>query len=246
MVSLAGKRDFTEESQVVEEIRHSCISCHVKFRDNKGREHDLFPNVGNVITGEVGILKLNGEERNDRTNVLVFLDRVKTKSDFLLPRKNPVISQKNRIYSPKVLPVVVGTTVDFPNDDTIFHNVFSLSKTMPFDLDIYRPGNSKSVTFTKTGWVKLYCNIHPKMTANILILDNPFFDLTDQRGIFVIPDVPDGEYTLRVWYETGDEVRKTIKISDALLYEFDFEVHESKRIVEHKTKFGKPYKNKYE
>ena len=147
-------------------------------------ERGLFPARGNTIAGQVKILKPDGEEQADRSNVVVFLDRVKSETAFPRPRKNPVISQKNRRFTPRVLPVMKGTTVDFPNDDTIFHNVFSLSKTRPFDLDIYPPGKSKSFTFKRTGWVKVYCNIHPQMIVHIIVLDNPFFALTDQKGDF--------------------------------------------------------------
>jgi plastocyanin len=77
------------------------------------------------------------------------------KGDYILPAVNPVISQKDRHFFPKVLPVVRGTTVDFPNDDAIFHNIFSLSKTNTFDLGIYPAGESKSVKFTQSGWVKV-------------------------------------------------------------------------------------------
>ena len=244
LVSLAREKNSTGVVQVVEEIRYTCVSCHVRFRivnDERG----LFPARGNTIAGQVKILKPDGEEQADRSNVVVFLDRVKSETAFPRPRKNPVISQKNRRFTPRVLPVMKGTTVDFPNDDTIFHNVFSLSKTRPFDLDIYPPGKSKSFTFKRTGWVKVYCNIHPQMIVHIIVLDNPFFALTDQKGIFVISGVPDGEYTLKAWHEFGKAVRKEIKVSGASFYRYALEIQEDKKFVQHKNKFGKPYKEKY-
>jgi plastocyanin len=245
MASLAREASLTEARQVMEEIRSTCIACHVRFRD-RNNERGLFPALRNVITGDVEIMKQNGEKRTERSNVLVFLDRTPSDAWKAPPGKRLVISQKNRTFTPRVLPIVKGTTVDFPNDDNIFHNVFSLSKTRPFDLDIYPPGTSKLVTFPKTGWVKVYCNIHPDMLTHIIVLDNPFFCLTDQKGIFVIPDVPDGEYALRTWYEYGEETRTEIKISGGLLHSYALQVQEDKKFVQHKNKFGEPYRGKYE
>ncbi|MCZ6674971.1 MAG: hypothetical protein O7C75_18730 [Verrucomicrobia bacterium] len=244
MVNLVKKKNLAKVSQLVEEVRRTCISCHMKFRTGND-EKGLFPLLGNVITGKVKILKLDGEKRTDRSNVVVFLDRVNNDAGVSLPRKNPVVSQKNRTFGPRVVPIVKGTTVDFPNDDIIFHNVFSLSKTQIFDLDIYSPGKSKSVTFPRSGWVKIYCNIHPKMVGHIIALDNPFFSLTDQKGIFVISGVPDGEYTLRTWHEFGNEVRKRIQVSGSSRYNYLLEIQEDKKFVQHKNKFGKRFKSKY-
>ncbi|MEE9166788.1 MAG: carboxypeptidase regulatory-like domain-containing protein [Candidatus Neomarinimicrobiota bacterium] len=229
---------------IVQDIRHACVSCHVKFRATSD-EFELFPNLRNVISGEVKILKLDGEERSDRSNVVVYLDRVKSESGFPLPRKNPTISQKNRTFIPRILPVMKGTTVDFPNDDTIFHNIFSLSKTKPFDLDIYPPGELKSVTFPRIGWVKVYCNIHSKMNAHIIVVDNPFFALTDKKGLFVISGIPDGEYTLRTWHGFGKEVRTEVRVFGSEFYEYSLLIQENAKFVEHKNKFRKPYKDKY-
>ena len=127
LVSTVGAEQFAKVSQIAHEIRHTCVSCHVKFRGDRD-EYGLFPSLGNVITGEVKILKLDGQERADRSNVVVFLDRVHSDTGFSLPRQNPVISQKNRVFTPRVLAVMKGTTVDMPNDDTIFHNLFSLNR----------------------------------------------------------------------------------------------------------------------
>ena len=244
LVASAREEEYAAGSQVVGEIRHTCISCHVKFRVARD-ESGLFPNQGNLITGEVRILKLDGKERIDRSKVVVFLDRVERGTGFPLPRKNPVVSQKDRCFMPRVLPVVKGTTVDFPNDDTIFHNVFSLSRTGPFDLDIYPPEELRSITFSRTGWVKVYCNIHPDMIAHIIVLESPFFALTDQEGFFFIPDVPDGKYTLRAWHEFGQEVRKEVEVFGASLHPCILEIQEDRKFVQHKNKFGKPYRGKY-
>ena len=132
-----------------------------------------------------------------------------------------------------------------PNDDTIFHNVFSLSKTRPFDLDIYKPGDSKSVTFNTPGLVKVYCNIHPKMMANIIVLANPYFAVTNRMGFFVIPNVPEGEYRLRTWYEFGPETKQSLRLKGHRLHRRNIKIEVSKKFVQHPNKFGKHYKKKY-
>ena len=105
----------------------------------------------------------------DRSNLLVFLDRV---PGFFPPSGAlPALSQRGQRFAPRVLPVVKGTKVEFPNDDRVFHNVFSLSRPRPFDLDAYPPGETRSMRFDETGWIKVYCNIHAEMNAHILVLD---------------------------------------------------------------------------
>jgi cytochrome c556 len=244
LVTAATRRDTAEIAPIAGEIRHTCVSCHVKFR-RKTDDNGLFPNIGNLVAGQVELVKQDGEERTDRSNVVVFLERGGGGADFPPPRKRPVISQKEQSFVPRVLPVMKGTTVDFPNDDTIFHNVFSLSKARPLDLGIYRPKEKRSLDFPAPGWVRIYCNIHPTMVAHLLILENPFFSLTDERGLFVIPEVPDGAYVLRTWHEFGGEVRQAIEVAGSTLSSYDLEIREDRRLVQHKGKFGQPYKEKY-
>jgi plastocyanin len=236
--------NLSQVPQILSDIRQTCVTCHIKFR-NDNDHTGQFPNTGSVIHGKVKILKFDGNERIDRSNVVLFLDHVPADTLIIPNRPNLVISQENRQFDPRVISIVKGTTVDFPNDDIVFHNVFSLSKSKSFDLDIYSPGELKTVTFSRTGWVKVYCNIHPSMIAHIIVLDNPYFDQTDEMGLFVIPDVPAGDYIIRVWHEFGSEIRKNIHISDALQYNINFEIQEDKRFIQHKNKFGDPYDEKY-
>ena len=150
IISFAEREKLDSAREAFEEIRSLCVSCHVKFRENNF-ESGLFPARDNTIAGQVEIRKLDGTPRKDRSNVVVFLEGVNGGVAVgPPPRRNPVVSQKNRLFWPRVLTIVKGTTVEFPNDDTIFHNVFSLSKARPFDLDIYAAGVSKSVHFSKT------------------------------------------------------------------------------------------------
>jgi plastocyanin len=112
------------------------------------------------------------------------------------------VAQKSATFSPHVLPIMVGTTVDWPNNDTIFHNVFSSSDAKSFDLDLYK-GNPPGarVTFDKPGRVDVYCSIHKDMYCIVLVLENPYFASTDEKGNYTITNVPPGRYKLKAWHE---------------------------------------------
>ena len=112
------------------------------------------------------------------------------------------MSQKNLVFTPHILPILKGTTVDFTNDDTVAHNVFSPPGAAKiFNLGIYGPGVKKTVTFDTLGEVPLLCVLHPEMLAYVIVLQNPYFALTDTTGTFQIKNVPPGTYQLKVWDE---------------------------------------------
>jgi plastocyanin len=110
-------------------------------------------------------------------------------------------TQKDANFDPHVLPVAVGTTVRWPNEDDIFHNVFSMSDAAQFDLGYYKKDAVKTVSFEKPGRVDVFCAIHSKMHCIVLVLPNRFFAKADERGRFTIPDVPPGTYRVRAWHE---------------------------------------------
>jgi len=112
------------------------------------------------------------------------------------------VNQEKANFTPAVLPIVVGTTVEWPNNDDIYHNVFSMSDAMQFDLGLYK-GNPKEkrVTFDKVGRVEVFCSIHANMHCVVLVLENPHFTITDESGRYVIRNVPAGTYKLKAWHE---------------------------------------------
>ena len=109
--------------------------------------------------------------------------------------------QRDETFVPHVLAITVGTTVDFPNVDHVYHNVFSLSRTRPFDLGRYASGTSKAVRFDRPGVVQVFCDIHSHMSAYILVFAHRFFAVTDDDGRYRIEGVPPGSYTVAMWYE---------------------------------------------
>lgn len=115
------------------------------------------------------------------------------------PARHPILDQTGLRFHPQVLPILAGTTVDFPNGDVVFHNVFSYSQPKEFDLGRYPMGDSRSVTFDRPGIVRVYCDIHSDMNATILVLSNPFFATPNDEGVFVLRGIPEGKYRLNLW-----------------------------------------------
>jgi plastocyanin len=112
------------------------------------------------------------------------------------------VTQAGATFEPHILPVVVGTTVQWPNNDQIFHNVFSLSDTTNFDLGLYK-GNpeEKRITFNKAGRADVFCSIHANMHCIVLVLPNQYFASVDARNHYSISNVPPGTYQLKAWHE---------------------------------------------
>ena len=112
------------------------------------------------------------------------------------------VAQQGAVFSPHVLPITRGSTVQWPNRDEIFHNVFSMSEAKQFDLGLYKGDPpEKRVIFDKPGRVDVFCSIHEKMHCIVLVLENPYFAVTDAKGNYKISDVPPGSYKLRTWHE---------------------------------------------
>ena len=207
-----------------------------------------------TIEGTVTVLDREGKPKSHNDGVIVFLDDVEHPPAATPPGPHAVLRQVDKAFVPSVLPIVVGTTVDFPNNDTVFHNVFSLSKTQPFDLGIYEQGGSRSVTFDQPGLVKVYCNIHPQMVGHVVVLPTPYFAVTDAAGHFVIRQAPLGRATVRTWYPASRSwPEQTVAVTPQgvhdlqlrLLENVHLELREETITLEHKNKWGQAYPAKY-
>src|SRR4029077_7154847 len=115
-----------------------------------------------------------------------------------------VMIQKKKSLTPHVLGISGGGSVSFPNLDPIFHNAFSNFNGQIFDVGLYKPGSSRTVAFKREGVVRVFCNIHPQMSALIVVLGTPFFAVTDKAGAFTIDGVPAGDYQLHLFHERAD------------------------------------------
>lgn len=143
-------------------------------------------------------------------NVVVYLKDPGARSPLTIRRSE--VRQENETFLPHVLAVTRGSTVDFPNNDPFFHNVFSLSGAANFNLGRYPRGQTRSQTFQKPGIVKVFCQIHSHMSATILIFDHPYFAVPEMGGMFNLPDLPPGEYTIVGWHERVGERTATVRV----------------------------------
>ena len=125
------------------------------------------------------------------------------------------MDQRNETFVPHVLAVTTGTTVEFPNSDRIFHNVFSMSKTRPFDLGRYAVGHSKSIKFDRPGIVRVFCDIHSHMSAFILVFAHRYFALADTDGAYRLENVPPGSYNVVAWNESAPSESRRVVVGDA-------------------------------
>jgi plastocyanin len=163
------------------------------------------------------------------------------------PRVSPAtfqITTRNKTLVPHVLAIPVGSTVTFPNDDPISHNLFSLSSNNAFDLGLYRKGAGKSQKFETPGIVNVYCNVHPNMSAVIQVMATPYFAFADEKGNFTVTNVPSGKYRLVAWNEQGGENEVPLEIAGSAAPAVIAITLDSRnyRAAQHMDKAGKPYK----
>jgi plastocyanin len=147
-----------------------------------------------------------GSSERLRGPAVVFIDGVK--GDFKPPAEKVVMEQKGRQFQPLALAILKGTTVSFPNRDDEYHNAFSRSDARTFDLGRYATNESKDETFDKAGLVRIRCEIHSNMHAVIVVLENPHFAVTDDKGVFAIKGVPPGKYKVYAFHEDFEPKEK--------------------------------------
>jgi plastocyanin len=157
------------------------------------------------------IVGIQGErDTSELDNVIVF---VNSTARVNVPARRVTIRQVNEEFIPHVVAVTTGSAVEFPNEDLIFHNVFSLSRAATFDLGRYPRNASRSRTFTKPGVVKVFCHLHSHMSAIVRVFPHPYFASPGRDGRFTIPDVPAGPVEVTAWHERAGEVTHTATIT---------------------------------
>jgi len=192
-----------------------------------------------TISGTVTVVGKDGRPLVRFDHAVVYVQGIETSP----PAAAAVLDQTNKEFVPRLLPVVKGQEVRFPNLDPVQHNVFSPHEQEPFDLGLYPHGESRSVRLNVLGRHKVYCNLHKSMVADILVLPNRFFGLTDAQGRYRIDAPPAGEYVVRVWHVFGGTDQKTVRVgaSDQTV---DFTVKSAQSaedVVAHPDKAGKGY-----
>ena len=138
-------------------------------------------------------------------------EQLKTQMSLHQPQKR-TIDQRNLKFIPTVVAVMVGESVDFPNNDKSWHNVYSKGGANDFDLGLYPPGKTRSKKFDKPGVSRILCNAHPDMEAFVVVKDHPFFSVTDNRGNYQIENVPLGKVRVETWYPNLEVRSETVEI----------------------------------
>ena len=192
-----------------------------------------------------------GDHVRDFSGVVVWLDPASGRATGVIPTRERML-QKDKTFSPHILPIRVGSTVDFPNFDPIFHSAFSNYNGQVFDVGLYSPGASRSVKFTRPGVVRVFCNIHAAMSAVIVVLNTPNFDTTRKDGSFEIPGVPPGDYWLRVFHERAtqgvlSEAARRVSVAEGPTTLNLVSISESGYLaIPHANKYGRDYSSEPE
>jgi hypothetical protein len=204
------------------------------------------------VAGQVSVTTTNGAARASRDVSVVFwltplTDQGAPRVSPLSESPHPRLVQKNKVFDPHVLAVQVGSQVDFPNRDPFFHNVFSLFNGKRFDLGLYEAGSTRGVHFDRAGICYIFCNIHPQMSAVVVVVDTPYFAVSDVRGEIAIPNVPPGHYQLNSWEEhcsarTLKELSRQITVGEGAASLGNIHLQESDEpVTAHLNKYGKQY-----
>ncbi len=180
----------------------------------------LLAGVSIAAAGELkGVVTATGVKTN--ADAVVYVEAVVGKT-FPVPTAHAKMDQKNLIFAPRVLPILQGTTVDFVNSDAVLHNVFSPDKCCDrFNLGSWPQGQSRSFTFKTRCNATVLCRVHPEMEGYVLVVPTPWFAVTDKKGAYVIKDLPDGAYTVKVWHSKfKSEASKPVTIAGVTTADF--------------------------
>jgi plastocyanin len=215
------------------------------------RTQNVAPADTSVLAGEIALISSDtGKPLEDASRAVVWLsplEHTQLVRETAEKQQNFRVVQHNKKFEPSLLVVPVGSTVDFPNLDPWFHNVFSLYRGKRFDLGLYQAGSQKSVRFDRAGPSYLFCNIHPEMTGVILAVDSEFFSTSDKAGHYSIAGIPAGKYTLHVWHESAppaalQTLERLVVVEGSHLAALAISIPVTKPMrSDHKNKYGESY-----
>ena len=187
-------------------------------------------------------------KKQDFSGVVVWLEPASKSTPAKPVPTRARILQKDKTFTPHVLVIPIGSTVDFPNLDPVFHNAFSNYDGQVFDVGLYPPSGNRSVHFARPGIVRIFCNIHSTMTAIVAVVDSAWYDITKSDGRFELRDVPPGEYELKIFHERAttaslDAAEQPVLVTDQAQTLPVIRVSESGYLsIPHKDKYGREYK----
>jgi plastocyanin len=196
------------------------------------------------VSGQVSLLERPGEQSEDLADVLVWLEPTGT-TKFRTAATTATIQLQGRQFSPRVRAVPEGSTIEFPNQDSFSHNVFSKAAGGAFDTGVFARGRTREQLFKEAGVFPIYCNIHPRMTGYVVVLKTPYFAQAGDDGRFAIAGVAPGTSTMKIWHDRATDVLSrplvvTSAGSNIGRVELDARGY---RFVQHKNKFGQEYSN---
>ena len=195
------------------------------------------------VRGSVQLLRrsfIGGlHDNEDKSGVVVYV----TGFTRVAPKPDALLHQRKEHFDPRILPVVQGQTVSFPNHDRIYHNVFSVSPLATFDLGQYKSTDTpRTVTFDRAGLVPVYCNIHPQMLSYVVVLENDAYAVTEADGRFAIDGIPSGaDLTLNAWAPGAKRVSQPLRVDTQPGAEVQLRVEQTEGIAPHKRKDGSDY-----
>lgn len=192
-----------------------------------------------AVRGSVTITRAPGAASAESSPVLVYLVGFEEPA----PDTTVEIQQREKHFLPNLVGITAGQRVSFPNGDPFYHNVFSPSSVRKFDLGQYRPGETRSRVFPKTGVVDVYCNIHPQMSATILVLPNRRFAAARADGTYEIEGVPPGQWTIYAYSRRAEKpVGRQVVVNAGATTAVDFRVTETRTDFTHPNKYGEKYR----
>lgn len=198
------------------------------------------------VSGKVALTNSKLAREKDDSGVVIWLDPL-SGTPPATPPQTASIAHRKKTFVPHVVAVRTGSTISFPNQDPFFHNAFSNYDGQVFDIGLHPPGTARERVMQRAGIVRLFCNIHPTMSALIVVLDTPYFAVTNAQGEFQIAGVPAGEYHLKVFHERAlpavlNALERQITVGPDDLVVPDLAISEAGYLVPpHKNKYGKDY-----
>jgi plastocyanin len=223
---------------------------HICFRISALALLSISAAAAATVSGHIELVSShdpNVRKHTDYSGVVVWLEPATGTPVIAASAGRAQMVQKNKTFTPHVLAVSVGTLVDFPNFDPIFHNAFSNYNGQIFDIGLYPPGTTRSIAFRREGVVRVFCNIHPTMSAVIVVLKSLYFSTSAKNGGFEIANVPAGSYRTHVFHERAAEqtlaaLTRAIEVGDGPLELAPIQISETGYLeLPHKNKFGKEY-----